>query len=446
MLLAVILSIGAINALVPIIIIIVLIAAAAGATRGFSLFNVFGIATLLGGTGSVGGASRGSAARTGFTLRTYLDPGKAGAQLITRPKMGRTKGPAGGSVFSRVKVVAAAATKPSSRRVERLNLREGERQSMVAGSAVGKGGAGRVKMAVAGAAASATSFFGNQKAAFKPTPTELKPGRQARMVEEKEYLEKQLEHINETKGQEKQVIKSLMAGLAAKEKELESANKDLGELEKRTSRDNKMFGRIPSEAEKQADKEEKAKLSGRVEKLQTECNNMKLDAITYAAGSAAIEKRLGELNEHIGRVNRASERLSSGEIGEAAQKRIFAESMNRLYGPPDRSTLHNIFNPNYGTGPGSATAALTRSISSKALAAEFSRFYEGRTNSNEPMKAAIAEKEGMVKREKGPLIIAREGKSEEAKAREAIEAEKRRKDEEERRKKKQEEENKGEES
>ena len=41
-LLAVILSVGAINALIPILVIIILIAAAAGATRGFSFFNVFG--------------------------------------------------------------------------------------------------------------------------------------------------------------------------------------------------------------------------------------------------------------------------------------------------------------------------------------------------------------------------------------------------------------------
>lgn len=43
-----ILSIGAINALIPILIILILIAAAAGSTRGSKLFELFGISTLLG--------------------------------------------------------------------------------------------------------------------------------------------------------------------------------------------------------------------------------------------------------------------------------------------------------------------------------------------------------------------------------------------------------------
>jgi hypothetical protein len=71
--LAVALSIGAINALVPIIVIIILIAAAAGATRGFSFFNVFGISQVMSGLGSIGGASRGTAAKSGFPLRYYVD-------------------------------------------------------------------------------------------------------------------------------------------------------------------------------------------------------------------------------------------------------------------------------------------------------------------------------------------------------------------------------------
>jgi hypothetical protein len=70
----IILSVGAINALIPIVIIIILIAAAAGSTRGFSFFNVFGISQLLSGMGSYGGASRGSMAKSGYGMRAYLDP------------------------------------------------------------------------------------------------------------------------------------------------------------------------------------------------------------------------------------------------------------------------------------------------------------------------------------------------------------------------------------
>lgn len=60
-LLAIILSLGAVNALIPIIIILVLLIAAAGLNRGYSLFNLFGITTLAsvnpGGKGSIGGKS-----------------------------------------------------------------------------------------------------------------------------------------------------------------------------------------------------------------------------------------------------------------------------------------------------------------------------------------------------------------------------------------------------
>ncbi len=45
---SIILSVGAINALVPVLIIIVFIGAAAGLSRGFSFFNLFGIGTLVG--------------------------------------------------------------------------------------------------------------------------------------------------------------------------------------------------------------------------------------------------------------------------------------------------------------------------------------------------------------------------------------------------------------
>ena len=60
LLFAVVLSIGAVDALIPLMIIVVLIVAAAGATRGYSIFNLFGIATLAGigvGRGSISGRS-----------------------------------------------------------------------------------------------------------------------------------------------------------------------------------------------------------------------------------------------------------------------------------------------------------------------------------------------------------------------------------------------------
>lgn len=56
---AVLLSIGAINALVPILIILILIAASAGLTRGWDAFSMFGISALAG----IGSPSRGMLAR-----------------------------------------------------------------------------------------------------------------------------------------------------------------------------------------------------------------------------------------------------------------------------------------------------------------------------------------------------------------------------------------------
>lgn len=95
MLIPPILSIGNLNALIPIMVIIILIAAAAGASRGFSLFNMFGVASILGGMGSVGGATRGSAARSGFPLRLYLDKPKVGvgAGQFFRRRRGQGKTP-----------------------------------------------------------------------------------------------------------------------------------------------------------------------------------------------------------------------------------------------------------------------------------------------------------------------------------------------------------------
>ncbi len=69
-----VLSIGAINALIPLMIIVILIVAAAGSTRGYSIFNLFGIAVLAGigtGRGSVQGRS---AAGRYFVMGTSANP------------------------------------------------------------------------------------------------------------------------------------------------------------------------------------------------------------------------------------------------------------------------------------------------------------------------------------------------------------------------------------
>lgn len=57
-----ILSVGAINALVPILIIIILIGAAAGATRGFSFLDLFAVGNFIG----IGPKGKGTLAKSGF--------------------------------------------------------------------------------------------------------------------------------------------------------------------------------------------------------------------------------------------------------------------------------------------------------------------------------------------------------------------------------------------
>lgn len=84
----VILSLGAINALIPLLIILILIIAAAGSTRGYSIFSLFGFATLA-GIGTGGKASvRGKTSLNILMFLTHMKgfvPLKATAQkIITR--------------------------------------------------------------------------------------------------------------------------------------------------------------------------------------------------------------------------------------------------------------------------------------------------------------------------------------------------------------------------
>jgi len=61
---AIILSIGAINAFIPLIIILILIVAAAGLMRGYNVFELFGISALLGGAGKATLAGKNVASKT----------------------------------------------------------------------------------------------------------------------------------------------------------------------------------------------------------------------------------------------------------------------------------------------------------------------------------------------------------------------------------------------
>lgn len=121
--LAILLSIGAINALIPILIIIILIAAAAGSTRGFSLFNIFGIATLTGGAAT--GAARSNLARSGWPFRSLLDPNirYGGAQRPTNRPSGSPIG--GGSIKGNRALAEASKEREAARQQMNLSYARG---------------------------------------------------------------------------------------------------------------------------------------------------------------------------------------------------------------------------------------------------------------------------------------------------------------------------------
>lgn len=68
-LVGVLLSLGAINAMIPILIILILLVASAGLNRGYSLFNFFGISTL---AGINPGGKASVAGKTGFNFAAYI--------------------------------------------------------------------------------------------------------------------------------------------------------------------------------------------------------------------------------------------------------------------------------------------------------------------------------------------------------------------------------------
>lgn len=80
-------SLGAINALVPVIIILVLLVAAAGLNRGYSLFNFFGLTTL---AGINPGGKSSLAGKSGFNFAAaYIGPGVGSTLKVGKKVFGR---------------------------------------------------------------------------------------------------------------------------------------------------------------------------------------------------------------------------------------------------------------------------------------------------------------------------------------------------------------------
>lgn len=117
--LSIILSLGSINALIPIVLIVLLVVAAAGINRGYSLFSIFGIATLAGinpgGKSSIAGKSGFSIIV--FTFMKNLSITGLGSKIAGRGKAlakaatNRMGGVPGLRRFSKTGVAAGIITK-----------------------------------------------------------------------------------------------------------------------------------------------------------------------------------------------------------------------------------------------------------------------------------------------------------------------------------------------
>ncbi len=340
----VIFSIGAINALVPIIIIIILIAAAAGATRGFSIFNVFGIASLVGGgMGSVGGSSRGTAAKSGFPLRLLLDPGKPGMKGIVKVRKPRTPegDPPARNAVGRWREITAAGRN----RVTRLNIREGERQFIINKAGVGGGvrpvvignGPGWVKRVSIAEPEGIATVLGvkNRADAFKPSPMKVK---ETRMEAEKREIDKNIATIS---------------GGRTAEKAFEEATVRMKLLERLKKKHRmKLLERLKKK-QKAAERVQNSEMASRsgnmIKKVEAERKNLMAEALSIYPGVAGLEKRRKLITEQENVIDEATRRLREGSMGDEEHRRVFASAMTRLYGPPDKSNFHRMLNPYYGT-------------------------------------------------------------------------------------------------
>ncbi len=155
LMLAIVLSIGGLDALIPLAIIIILIVAAAGASRGYSIFNLFGISTLAGigvGRGSI--SSRSAAGRFFILVPQSLQKARAqhnrakGGGIVKRRlnRMGFGAGGAGNAYRFHTKaaraaagVLTGAAAPSTARQLRRAPIRSavGKVRTAVAGSRLG---------------------------------------------------------------------------------------------------------------------------------------------------------------------------------------------------------------------------------------------------------------------------------------------------------------------
>ena len=123
-------SVGAADALVPLLIIIILIVAAAGATRGYSIFNVFGIAALAGV-----GAGRGSIQGRSALGRYFLMAERPGQSKVSFGRWARGK--IGAARERGIRIGNKQITKGTQLKKDLAKERARRREAMTSGSAIG---------------------------------------------------------------------------------------------------------------------------------------------------------------------------------------------------------------------------------------------------------------------------------------------------------------------
>ncbi len=118
MLIAIILSLGAINALIPLLIVLILIVAAAGSTRGYSIFNFFGLATL---AGINPGGKASMVGKSGLSQLMAMVPGfgagsalKIGSKMHERFKSWRTYRKTSKGLFKKDSVPSIRSSAPQA--------------------------------------------------------------------------------------------------------------------------------------------------------------------------------------------------------------------------------------------------------------------------------------------------------------------------------------------
>ncbi|MDE1873747.1 MAG: hypothetical protein KGI04_01350 [Candidatus Micrarchaeota archaeon] len=157
MLLAVVLSFGAVDALIPLLVIMILIAAAAGLTRGYNLFRIFGIGTLA-GIGAAGLSGKGSlVGKTSYSKSPVKAKG-VGRQFAYRAtglknRQGKTVSP---GKFARSKVNSWQAGRAANKQANSL---PGISGNSISGGSAFKSAVGRI-LHVAGQAAGG-AFLGS---------------------------------------------------------------------------------------------------------------------------------------------------------------------------------------------------------------------------------------------------------------------------------------------